>query len=238
MPSDLDSAASSTFASWAGGSSGSSGTVNQHIAVYRDIYASAIAGPYPSPTSGHGLRVANGWAGYGPRRGVSVGSLQLAVSLPMVFIGLRPYYSAAHNLPLTPTGDRAFDARFEVRAHDPDFAAELIGPQVRAIMMSRDDWSFMLAGNQVIAVCAAPYQAGDEMTERIAMLGHISAAMPASAVARAGRAMRTLADGTVLDDSDPGRLEAALAAMPAQERDLLQARIAADRARRHANRGR
>jgi len=73
------------------------------------------------------------------------------------------------------------------------------------------------------------------MRQRVEALREIVAAMPASAVVRAGRPMRTLPDGTVLDDSDPERVAAALAAMPAQERDLLQARIAADIAQRRAS---
>jgi hypothetical protein len=168
----------------------------------------------------------------------SVCALQLAVLLPMTSIELRPHYSIAHHLPKVATGDAGFDARFWVRSQDPQRARDLLNPPIRALAMTRGDWAFTLAGNHIYAVCATTYQSGEDISNRIADLQAFAAAIPLSALPQPGRRLRTLPDGTVLDDSDPRRVQESLAAMTPEQRADLTADFERRRTDRRQHRSR
>jgi hypothetical protein len=231
---DLITVTDGVLRSWTGQTAGSAGTIGVGTTEFRNAYIGAIAGPFDTETAAHGFRAANGWTGFAGmrRRGVSVCALQLAVLLPMTSIELRPHYSIAHHLPEVTTGDAGFNARFGVRSQDPQRARDLLNPSIRALAMSRDDWAFTLAGNHIYAVCATTYQAGEDISHRIAELQAFAAAIPLSALPQPGRQLRTLPDGTVLDDRDPERVQASLAAMTPEQR----ADLTADFERRRAGR--
>jgi hypothetical protein len=235
---DLDTVANAAADAWAGHPGGSSHTIGVGPTALRNAYAGAIAGPYDAGTAPHGFRIANAWTGYpGARvRGMSICALQLAVILPMTWIGLRPHYSLTRQLPSVRTGDPGFDARFSVRSTEPELASNLICPAIWALAMNRDDWAFYLGGNHIYVVCAAPFHAGEDMSARIADLQAFAAAIPLTALPSPTTQLRTLPDGTVLDNSDPERVEAATAALTPQQRADLVAEFECRRAERRQHR--
>jgi hypothetical protein len=198
---------------------------------YLDAYGGVIRGPYTSPFAGHSFRAANAWTVVGQMRSASVCALELAAGLPVTVIGLRPNYSIMHNLAEVPLGDVDFGARFEVRSQDPERSRDLLIPAVRTLLMGRDDWSFTLTGNEILAVCFTAFESGQDITDRVADLLTLVGAIPESVLAP-GLQLRTLPDGTVLDGRNPGRIEAAFAAMTPQQ----QAEFLADLQRRREQR--
>src|SRR5262249_55099429 len=76
------------------------------------------------------------------------------------------------------TGDEEFDGRFKVSAQDDQFARELFTADVRALLLQRDDWGFMLGFYSVICVCAEPFDSVDAITARLAFLQSLADALP------------------------------------------------------------
>jgi hypothetical protein len=231
---DLDRVANAAADAWAGHPGGGD-VIGVGLAQLRNAYVGAIAGPYEAPTAPHGFRAANAWTGFPSARmhGMSVCALQLAIILPMMWIDLRPHTTLTH-VPKVRTDDAAFDARFSVRSTEPERASDLLCPAVRALSMNRDDWAFYLGGNHIYVICTATFQSGEDISTRIAALQAFAAAIPTSALPSPATRLPTLPDGTVLDGSDPERVEAAAAAMTRQQR----ADLTADFERRRSERRR
>jgi hypothetical protein len=101
--------------------------------------------------------------------------------------------------------------------------------------MGRDDWSFTLTGNEILAVCFTAFESGQDITDRVADLLTLVGAIPESVLAP-GLQLRTLPDGTVLDGRNPGRIEAAFAAMTPQQQAVFLADLQRRREQRNHRR--
>jgi hypothetical protein len=180
------------------------------------IHASgAAAATYRDAFGGPGFRVAHVWMAAGKLPASSLCALQIVRPLPAIAIDLRSSevrrdHSSLRDVPEVALGDEVFDARFEVRSHDPACARELLVPAARAVLMRRDDWSLSFAADQLLSVCFTPYRSAADIEERVAAMRSLVDAMPeTSAVDPGPRVPEAGRD----DRSEPARIEEALAAL-------------------------
>ena len=81
----------------------------------------------------------------------------------------------------TPTGDPAFDERLAVAAlPDAGQQMQVLTPDLRQLIMARDDWVFRAARYLLGCVGKGPFGSVNEVTQRIGEVLAIVAAIPAS----------------------------------------------------------
>jgi hypothetical protein len=119
------------------------------------------------------------------------------------------------------TGDDAFDHQFKVSSHDDEFAHTLLMPGVRALLMQRNDWGFMIGFYTVLCVCAEPFGSVDDVTSRLAFLQSLRSALPTELVKEGTSALPKLPDGTVLDMTHTENLRDALLSMTPEQQSAL-----------------
>ncbi len=197
--------------------------------VYRDSYRGQV--------DGHDLLVANGWTSIVELHAVSVCQIQLGwfLSEP-VWIEPARYISIMAQFRQIETGDPPFDRQFRVHTAHPQIARQVLSPDVRGLMMARDDWFFFLGGTDLLCVCREGYRSPDDLRARLAEVSGIARAMPAPATMSVAAQPISLSGGVVFDPAHIAEWKAALAALPpAQQRQLkdeLRARLAERRAQR------
>ena len=209
--------------------------VNIGYGVYETRYANA----YTANLNGRKSVIANAYTtirlmgpqvGPGSDAGVSVCVAELAEPMPVLLVDLKQYQPFSTSWDLVPTGDPAFDHRFTVRGIEAGFTRQVLGT-VSGMLMSRDDWVFQMAGEQVMCVCSAPFTSADDMLQRLQVLDQFAAAMPAQAgLYNRIPGFPTFPDGTPLDPARPEEMEAKLAALSKEQRDQVLQQVQAYKA--------
>jgi len=120
------------------------------------------------------------------------------------------------------TGDDGFDSQFKVSTHDDEFARELFTADVRALLMQRSDWGFMLGFYSVVCVCAEPFDSVDAVDARLAFLQSFAAALPADLVKDVLASLPKRPDGSIVDVTKSENIRDALLALtPAEQSEFL-----------------
>lgn len=145
------------------------------IRVTSTVYRAAYGGTL----HGRDFEVANGWTSIIELRPIAVCALELPVIVPLTWIELQRFGSAAP-LREVSTGDAAFEQRFLVSTQDPAFAEALLTPEIRQLMMGRDNWVFILAGNRLGCLAREAFTSADYVLRRLAEVQAIVAAIPPS----------------------------------------------------------
>jgi hypothetical protein len=138
---------------------------------------------YRGTLDGRRIIVANGWTtipavhDFPAVEGVAVCAVELTSFADLVSVQPRGY-PAVLALPQVPTGSAAFDARFGVQAAGT--AGRLLTPEVRQAIMARDDWFVRAEGYLLGCVSRGPFHSVSEVSDRIAEVLAIAAAVPAT----------------------------------------------------------
>jgi hypothetical protein len=145
-------------------------------------------GAYHLAVDGRKVMVANAWTNIQPAaryvdddmKGVAVCAVELPTILTLACVQPRRF-KPMMRVRDTPTGDADFDARFMT------FAAlgaeqQVLTPDVRRLMMARDDWAFRAERYLFGCISLGAFQSADDVTRRIAEVLAIVAALPTSAV--------------------------------------------------------
>jgi hypothetical protein len=120
------------------------------------------------------------------------------------------------------TGDDAFDTHFKVSTRDDEFARGLFTADVRALLLQRSDWGFMLGFYAVVCVCADPFDSVHAVDARLAFLQSFAAALPAELVKDAMASLPKRPDGTIVDVTKSENIRDALLALtPAEQSEFL-----------------
>ncbi len=154
-------------------------------------YRMAFEDVFRADRDGRRILVAN--AVFHPNPGLvgsKVGLRRVAVcvvELPSVMaLGAVQPRSYRHEIlrhwPECPTGNRAFDERFRVRAGGLGGSFELPAT-VQGLVMARDDWIFRVQVTWFICVTPEPFSSIDEMVQRIDQVLAVVAAFPTTVLA-------------------------------------------------------
>jgi hypothetical protein len=119
------------------------------------------------------------------------------------------------------TGDDAFDRQFKVSSRDDAFVHTLLTADVRALLMQRNDWGFMIGFYAVVCVCAEPFGSVADVTARLAFLQSLESALPPELVNEGTSGLPRLPDGSVLDTTDPEKVRDALLSMTSEQQSAL-----------------
>jgi hypothetical protein len=196
---------------------------------YRDSYCGQV--------DGHEFMVANGWTSVVDLHAVSVCKIQLGwfLSEP-VWIEPARFTSVMAHIRQIETRDPAFDRQFRVHGAHAETVGQVVGPDVRRLIMARDDWFFFLGGTDLLCVCREGYRSPDDLRGRLAEVSGILRAMPPPATMSAAAQPISLSGGVVFDPAHIAEWKAALGALPPgqqrQLKDELRARLAERRAQR------
>jgi len=115
------------------------------------------------------------------------------------------------------TGDDAFDRQFKVSTRDDDYAHELFTADVRALLMQRSDWGFMLGFYSVVCVCAEPFDSVDAVDARLTFLQSLAHALPAELVKDVIASLPKRPDGSIVDVTKSENIRDALLALTPEE---------------------
>ena len=152
------------------------------------VGATTFGDAYRGSIDGRAVIVANAWTSIGPEvrgaagtmYGAAVCAVELPSVLPIRYAQPRLFPPIAH-LRESPTGDPAFDDRFMVAAMPAAGSdQEVLTPEVQQRIMARDDWVFWAGRYLLGCVSKGPFRGADEVTQRIAEVMGILAAIPAS----------------------------------------------------------
>ncbi len=147
--------------------------------TYRDAYRASL--------DGRTVVVANAFtameagffeAGHGTPV-VAVAAVEIPTILGLICVQSRRYPHVMTSRE-NPTGDAAFDQRFQV-AGAGDVQA-LLTDGVRRAIMSRDDWVILFAEYFVVGISKGAYPSGDAVNERVGEMLLLVAALPPSLV--------------------------------------------------------
>ncbi len=145
---------------------------------YRPAFGGQFPRDFASPFSPREFRWAHAWTVMNTKFPAAVCALLLGAPLPEAAIGLRPYYSVMHEQPEISIGDTDFATRFEVRGAEPDRVRALLVPAALNRLMERDDWTVILHGTAVLAVCFSPFADGPDVERRLDLLADLVAQFP------------------------------------------------------------
>jgi hypothetical protein len=184
---DFVTSVSAAFVGESSNTSGAKPSGVSHITTYHSGYGGDL--------DGKSFAVANAvTSGYKASR-VSVAQLWLPVA-KLVDITLHGRLRKPWGFK---TDEAAFDDQFRVSARDEAFAHLLLAPELRALLLERDDWAFMMGFYSVTCVCSEPFGTVDDVTARLAFLQTLVRAVPADVASDQTSALPKLPDGTVID---------------------------------------
>ncbi len=169
------------------------------------------------------------YTGPGTEHPTSFVAVDLPSTLPPLLVALRglpPYIRPLVKEWTFESED--FNRRFLVMALDRKYASDVVTPRLMEMLLTRDDWVFLLEMSTLVCVCRTPFADVDEVTQRVRDVSRFAELIPAFVAEDRGLAMPTLPDGTVFDPRDPASLErmkAALATMTPEEQKAFVAKI-------------
>ena len=153
--------------------------------------------------------------------------VELPAALPPLSVSLRRFPPYAPPLVKEWTLESEdFNRRFLVMALDRKYVSDLVTPRVMELLMTRDDWVFLIEMSRLVCVCSAPLTTLEQVTERVDAVSTFAALIPGFVAQDRGLAMPALPDGTVFDPSDPAsveKLKVAFTTMTPQEREAFLA---------------
>ena len=152
------------------------------------IGGTAFSDAFRGNISGRAVIVANAWTSIEPElrqstgdvKGAAVCAVELPSMLPIACVQPRRF-PAVMLVRNTPTGDPAFDERFAVAAlPDAGQQMQVLTPDLRQLIMARDDWVFRAERYLFGCVSKGPFGSVSEVTQRIGEVLAIVAAIPPS----------------------------------------------------------
>ena len=148
--------------------------------VFRDAYRATVGG--------RAVTVANAWTNIEPEvrhstgemHGAAVCAVELPSVLAMMCVQPRRFPPVGHARE-SPTGNPVFDGQFLVAGQQvPGDGQQVLTPGVQQRMMARDDWVFWAGRYLLGCVSKGPFRSAGEVSQRIAEVMGIVAAIPAS----------------------------------------------------------
>jgi hypothetical protein len=112
---------------------------------------------------------------------VAVCAVELGTISPVMLIQPRALPLIARHVPVTASGDAAFDERFVV-VLAPTVGPEVLTDDVRRLVMAHDDWAVLGNENSIMSVGRGRYESADAIARRIDEVMAIVHAFPASLV--------------------------------------------------------
>lgn len=152
--------------------------------------------------------------------------VDLPAALPPLVVSLRrfPPYLVPLVKEWTLESDH-FNRRFLVMALDRKYVSDMVNARLMQLLLTRDDWVFLVQMSRLVCVCMAPFASVEEVQERVAAVSSFAEFIPTFVVQDRSLAMPTLPDGTPFDPSDPAsieKLKTAFATMtPEQQRTFI-----------------
>jgi hypothetical protein len=184
----------------------------------REVNLTTYHSAYGGELDGVGFTVANAsTTGY---RGSLVSVAQFFVPV-MKLIEVTPHSGVPKPWRFK-TGDDAFDTRFRVSTHDDEFTHTLLTADLRALVMQRSDWGFMLGLYSVVCVCAEPFDSVHAVDARLGFLQSFAAALPAEVVKDEVASLPKRPDGTIVEPTKSENMRDTLLALtPAEQSEFL-----------------
>ena len=166
------------------------------------IGATVFADAYRGTAGGRAVTVANAWTNIEPEiqqstgemHGAAVCAVELPSVLPMMCVQPRRFPPVGHARE-SPAGDPVFDGQFLVAGlpgpgagqqvpgagqQVPGAGQPVLTPGVQQRMMAHDDWVFWTGRYLLGCVSKGPFRSAGEVSQRIAEVMGILAAIPAS----------------------------------------------------------
>jgi len=163
-----------------------------HAVMHTGVRVGGTAFPdaFRGTVDGRAVIVANAWTSIeaeiqhstGHTWGTSVCAVEIPVPLPFLCIQSRRFPAVAP-LPVTPTGNPAFDQLFAVSGVAPTDALDrVLTPEVQQRIMAHDDWVFQPGRYLLGCVGRGAFASAAEVGQRISEVLGIVTAFPAAAV--------------------------------------------------------
>ena len=168
------------------------------------------------------------YVGAGSDKATSFVVLDLPAVLPPLVVSLRgfPPYLRPLVKEWTLESDD-FNRRFLLMALDHKYVSDMVTPRLMELLMTRDDWVFLVEQSKLVCVCSSPFADVDEVVDRLSAVSRFATLIPGFVEEDRGLKMPALPDGTAFDPSDPAsvdRLKAALATMTPEEQKAFVAK--------------
>jgi len=153
--------------------------------------------------------------------------VDLPAALPPLSVSLRRFPPYLRPLVKEWTlASEEFNRRFLVMALDRKYVSDVITPRAIELLMTRDDWVFLVEMSRLVCVCSAPLTTLEQVKERVDAVSTFAALIPGFVAQDRGLAMPALPDATVFDPGDPAsveKLKVAFTTMTPQEREAFLA---------------
>jgi hypothetical protein len=190
------------------------------------------ANVFTGEVDGRPVRLGNTFTNLSPKSPAYVGEgtdiassfviIDLPAALPPLVVSLRrfPPYRIPFTKEWTLESDD-FNRRFLVMALDRKYASDMVSPRLMELLLTRDDWVFLILMSRLICVCKTPFTGLDEVKTRVEALSRFAELAPTFVEQDRGLAMPTLPDGSAFDPNDPAsieKLKAAVVTMTPEER--------------------
>jgi hypothetical protein len=153
--------------------------VAEHQTHYHDVFRATVDGRRVLLANGHTnvkIRINERASDI---KGTSVCAVELPAPLPIALIQPRGLHTHYREFPEQATGDAEFDRRFRMTVVSKLGTSDTT-PEMRKLIMARDDWIFRTAEALLVSVAVDAYETVDEMRARIDDVLAIVAAIPES----------------------------------------------------------
>ena len=150
-----------------------------HWTHYHDVFRATIGGRRVLLANGHTNVKVRINESASDIKGTSVCAVELPAPLPIALIQPRGLPTHYREFPEQATGDAEFDRRFRMTVVSALGSADTT-PEMRKLIMARDDWLFRTAEALLVSVAVDAYETVDEMRARIDDVLAIIAAIPES----------------------------------------------------------
>jgi hypothetical protein len=134
---------------------------------------------YGGSLGGRDITVANGWTSIIELRPIAITTMELPMLVPLAWVQPRTFAAPARLREIS-LGDQVFEQRFAVHAQDPGFTQALLTPEIRQLIMARDNWVFMLESFRLACLSRESFGSVDHVLQRLAEMQAIVTAIPAS----------------------------------------------------------